>query len=110
MVEERRQSPRHAASLNAQIETETGRTTIAITQDVSAVGLLVLSHRALQVGKSVTIYVLAEGNQYVVNGTVVREEPAGQGELWQWRAAVAIDPQEADLEKILAAIESQPAS
>ena len=40
MVNDRREAPRLPASLHAQIETEAGRLTIAITQDLSATGLL----------------------------------------------------------------------
>jgi len=109
MVEERRQSPRRNATLHVQIETDAGRTTAAITQDLSEVGLLVLSHQALELGMGVTVYVLAESKQYVVSGKVVRQERADQVATWRYKAAVAIDPkQQPDLDKILAAIANAP--
>ncbi len=106
MVQDRRYSPRHTASLHAQIETENGRWTIAITQDMSATGLLVLSKQPIGIGGRVTIHVLVDGEQCAITGTVVREEPLAHGEASMWRSkeAVAIDPKQRDYAKILAAI------
>jgi hypothetical protein len=103
---ERRDAPRHLAALNAQIETDSGRFTIGLTHDVSATGLLVLSHQPLEPGLRLTIYVLVAGQQFVVRGRVVRQEPLGKNEAQMWRskAAIAVDAQEPDLAKILAAI------
>ena len=80
---------------------------IAITQDLSATGLLVLSHQAIGIGRRVTIHVLVDGNQYQITGKIVREEPLAHSEasLWRSKEAVAIDKkQQPDLVKILAAI------
>ena len=106
MSTERRDSPRHLAALNAQIETDSGRFTIGLTHDVSATGLLVLSHQPLEPGLRLTIYVLVAGQQYVVRGRVVRQEPLASGEakMWRTKAAIAVDPHEPDLAKILAAV------
>lgn len=107
---ERRYSPRHPASLHAQIETASGRFTIALTQDVSTTGLLVHSHQ--QIEGRVTIYVLLDGVQYMMAGTVVRQEPLAHGEtsLWRAKAAVAIDPAEPDAARIAAALVAREAS
>ena len=106
---DRRDSPRLNASLNAQIETDTGRMTIALTQDVSATGVAVLSHQALEIGRRVTIHVLLGGDQYVVNGKVVREEPLADSEkLWRSKAAVSIEGSDSDAAKILALIAGSP--
>jgi len=109
MIEDRRHSPRHHAALPAQIETEAGRYTIAITQDVSATGLLVLSHRPLDVGSGVTLHVLIDGVQHEVTGKVVRQEPlaAGEAALWSSKAAVVIDEAGGDSATILSAVTSR---
>lgn len=106
MVEDRRESPRHVATLPAQIETDAGRFTIAITKDVSESGLLVMSHQALDVGTGVTIYLSVGGAQYVVTGKVVRQESLVHDEsaMWRSRAAVAVDTTDSDLAKIFAAV------
>jgi hypothetical protein len=108
MTEDRRQSPRHHAAVPAQIETDAGRYTIAITQDVSATGLLVLSHRPLDVGSGVTLHVLIDGVQHEVTGKVVRQEPlaAGESALWGCKAAVVIDEAEGAFKTILSAVTS----
>lgn len=108
MGQERRESPRHVAALPAQIETDSGRYTIAVTQDVSASGLLVLSHQKLDVGSGVTVYVAVDGVQHVVSGKVVREEPLSHEDAAMWRAksAVAVDANDPELPKVVAAIRS----
>lgn len=109
MTYDRRDAPRTPALLHAQIETDSGRSTIAVTQDVSATGLLVLSHQAIGLGRHVTIHVLVDGNQYEVSGKVVRVEELAHGEasIWRSKEAVSIDKkQQPDLAKILAAIGS----
>lgn len=105
MVEDRRVAPRQPVSLHAQLETDNGRSAAAITQDVSATGLLVLSQRPLAVGQGVTLYVLVDGDQHVLTGKVVRHEPLGAGEaaMWQSKAAVAIEAGDAELAAIVAA-------
>lgn len=106
MAENRRASPRHVATLPAQIETDAGRFTIAITKDVSESGLLVMSHQALEVGTGVTIYLSHGGAQYVVTGKVVRLEPLAHEDSAMWRssAAVAVDTDNSDVAKIFAAV------
>ena len=106
MVQERRDSTRHRASLPAQIETEAGRYTIALTHDVSATGLLVLSHQPLEVGTGVTLHVAVEGVQYAVHGKVVRQEPLAHEDaaMWRSKSAVAVEANDRDLATIFAAI------
>lgn len=107
-MKERRESPRHAASLPAQIITDAGRATIAITCDVSATGLLALSRRVMAVGETVEISVLFNETQHVFTATVIRQDPLASGEntLWQYKVALAIDRQNPVLAKILAALEA----
>jgi hypothetical protein len=106
MIEDRRTSTRHPVSLHAQIETDAGRSTIAVTQDVSAGGLLVLSHQLLEVDQGVTLHVLLDKVQHEVSGKVVRQEPLAHGEssLWRTKVAVAIDTSDPQLAKIIAAL------
>src|ERR1041384_1352021 len=51
MVEDRRAAPRQEAYVTAALETSQGRSTIAITHDVSAQGLLILTRLELAVGE-----------------------------------------------------------
>lgn len=106
MSQERREATRHAASLPAQIETDSGRYTVAVTRDVSATGLLVHSHHPLEVGSSVTVYVAVAGEQYAVTGKVVRGEPLAHEDMAMWRAksAVVLDADNPELAGFVAAI------
>jgi len=93
------------ATLPAQIETDEGRFTAALTNDVSESGLLVMSHQPLGVGTGVTIYVSLGGVQYVVTGKVVRQESLTHeaAAMWRSRSAVAVDS-DSDLGMIFAAV------
>lgn len=106
MGDERRESPRHEATLPAQIETDAGRFTAALTKDVSESGLLVMSHQTLDVGTGVTIHLRFGGAQYVVTGKVVRQESMTTEEaaMWRSRSAVAVDTTDSDLGMIFAAL------
>lgn len=106
MNEDRRDSPRRFATLPAQIETDAGRVTIAVTQDVSATGLQVLSEKPLAVGTAVTLYLLLDSVQYEISGKIVRQEELALDErtMWRWRAGVAVDSSDADLATVFAAI------
>lgn len=106
MVEDRRESPRQVAALPAQIETDAGRFTIAVTKDVSERGLLVMSHQPLAVGTGVTIHLNVGGTQYVVTGKVVRQETLANeaAAMWRSRSAVAVDTTDSDIAAIFAAV------
>jgi len=103
MGEERRESSRREATLPAQIETDEGSVTVALTKDVSESGLLVLSRQALTVGTGVTIHLRFGGAQYVVTGKVVRHETLTHDQ-WRSRSAVAVDTTDSDLGMIFAAL------
>ena len=79
---------------------------IAVTQDVGASGLLVLSQRALVAGQSLTLYLLFGGVQHVLTGKILRQEPLAHDErsLWRSKAALVFDDGNPDLAKILAAL------
>ncbi|HSI98150.1 MAG TPA: PilZ domain-containing protein [Gaiellaceae bacterium] len=104
--DERRASPRHAAHLAGELESAQGNSAIAITRDVSAGGLAVFTRLSLQVGASVKLLVLWNDEQVILHGTVLRQESLEPGEstLWRTRAAIAIDPKDPGLAKIVAAL------
>jgi hypothetical protein len=100
MSEERRSSVRHVAYLAAQIEADHGDTTIAITRDVGAAGLLVYTRIALAIGQQVKLEVAYEKDRTLhLSGKVVRQEPLSPEEssLWFTKVAIAVDGGEAVL-------------
>lgn len=105
MTDERRASPRHAASLAGELETAQGKSAIAITRDVSAGGLAMFTRMRLEVGTPVKLLVLWNDEKVVLAGTVLREEPLDPQEstLWRSRVAISIDPQDPGFAKIVAA-------
>ena len=111
MTDERRASPRHAASLAGELETPQGKSAIAITRDVSASGLLVFTRLRLDAGMPVKLLVLWKDEQLTLHGTVLREQALDPNEstLWRSKVAIKIDPADAGLAKIFAALaEEQP--
>jgi hypothetical protein len=103
---ERRGSTRHTAHLPGELESEQGNSTIAITRDVSAGGLLVLTRLRLSVGTPVKLLVLWREEQLVVHGKVLREEVVEPDEstLWRSRVAIGVPPDDPSLAKIFAAL------
>jgi hypothetical protein len=111
VTDERRASPRHAASLAGELETPQGKSAIAITRDVSAAGLLVFTRLRLDAGMPVKLLVLWKDEQLTLHGTVLREQALDPNEstLWRSKVAIKIDPADAGLAKIFAALaEEQP--
>ncbi len=106
MSDERRASPRHAASLAGELETAEGKSAIAITRDVSAGGLAMFTRMRLKVGTPVKLLVLWNDEQVILTGTVIREEALDPHEstLWRSRVAIAIDPQDPSFAKIFGAL------
>jgi hypothetical protein len=106
VTDERRASPRHTAHLAGELETAQGKSAIAITKDVSAGGLLVFTRLRLPVGTSVKLLVLWRDEQVVLSGSVLREEAVTPDEstLWRSRVAIAIEPSDPGLAKIVAAL------
>jgi len=93
MSEERRTAPRYAASLPGELDSREGRTSIAITRDVSSSGLLVLSRTEVAVGTSVSLKVAFRGTDLTLTGKVVRHEEVSPEEssLWLYKVAVVLD-------------------
>ncbi len=90
MSDERRGSVRYSVYFAGELETGEGKSSIAITRDVSANGLLLLSRRVLQVGDTVSLQVLWDGEQVTLRGKVVRQAPLAPGESDLWRTKVAL--------------------
>ena len=105
MPHERRHAPRVEASFAGEIETQEGRHTIAITRDVSADGLLLLTR--LQdpvVGATFKLRVMVGDEERKVTCTVVRHEELSVDEstLWLNKVAVKLDGHDAAIDALLA--------
>jgi len=94
VTEERRGSPRITAYYAGELETAEGRHGIAITRDVSAAGLLVLSRRTHAIGDTVSLSVICDGETIALKGKVVRlqELEPGESELYRCKVALSVDP------------------
>ncbi len=93
MTDERRLSPRITAYYAGEMETAEGRHGIAITRDISAGGLLVLSRRSHAVGDTVSMSVICDGETIALRGKVVRLQDLepGESELYRCKVALAMD-------------------
>lgn len=109
-MEDRRASPRHEAYISAALETSKGRTTIAITRDISTTGLLVLTRATLDVGESVRLTAALGDSHHALSGKVVRIEPLEPHELWRYKVAITVDDSDPALAAFHAALAAQPRS
>jgi len=107
MTEERRTSPRHEASIAGEIELATGKSSIAITRDVSAVGLLVFSRREHAIGDAIKIRLLRGETLREIAARVVRQERLTPHEstLWRTKVGVVVDDPDA-FAKIIAELDA----
>lgn len=103
-VEDRRAAPRQEAYVSAALESPAGRTTIAITRDISARGLLLLTRAALDVGQVVKLTVPLGDAQETLSGTVVRTEPLDDHELWRHKVAITFAEADPVLARLHAAL------
>jgi hypothetical protein len=111
MSEERRGAPRVTAYVAAEIDTQEGRQAIAITRDVSAGGILVLTRLELAIGQVVKLKVAFGGrDDRILTGKVVRQEVLEPGEstLWHTKVALSVDPGDPVHAELLQALEEQP--
>jgi hypothetical protein len=108
MAEDRRAAPRHEAYVSAALETSQGRSTIAITRDISAQGLLILTRIGLAVGDVVKLTVALAGAKHTLSGKVVRVEPMEPHELWRHKVALVADSADPVLAQIHATL-AEPA-
>jgi hypothetical protein len=90
-MEDRRASPRHEAYVSAALETSQGQSTIAITRDISAGGLLILTRLPLEIGEAVKLTAALGESQHTLSGKVVRQEGLEPHELWRYKAALSVD-------------------
>jgi hypothetical protein len=98
MTDERRSAPRVIAYLAGEIETSGGKTSVAITRDVAANGLLLLSRSQFAIGDGVSLTILSgsggEARRVQVRGKVVRQDKLepGESDLWRTKVALAVEP------------------
>jgi len=94
VTDERREHPRHPASLVGEIETSEGRAEIAITRDVSASGLQIFTRTPLEIGAPVSLKVAFRQSVVMLEGKVLRREdvPPSVSSLWLYKVALAITP------------------
>jgi hypothetical protein len=107
MAEDRRAAPRQEAYVSAALETSQGRSTIAITRDISSTGLLILTRVDLVVGEVIKLTVALGGAQHTLSGKVVRREPLAEPhELWRHKVALALDGADPVLAQLQATLAS----
>jgi hypothetical protein len=108
-VEDRRAAPRQEAYISAALETSGGKTTIAITRDISARGLLLLTRLPLEVGEIVKLTAAVGDEQHALSGKVVRVEPLEVHELWRHKAAITVEEDDLALAALHAALAAEHA-
>lgn len=110
MTDERRGSPRLAASLAGEIETPEGKSSIAISRDVSPGGLMIFSRSRLAPGTRLKMKVVFQGETQELEGDVLRCEDLelGSSTLWRTRIAIAVQPNHPVLGQIYAALAAEP--
>ena len=107
MTDERRGSPRHAASIAGELETAEGDTAIAITRDVGANGLLLFT-RLRECEGTVKLKVVHKDETLVLTGRVVRMEPVEDSALWRTKVAIAIDGDDSVISRLFRAVTETP--
>jgi len=108
--DERRGSPRVAASLAGELETPEGKTSIAISRDISSGGLLIFARTRQPAGATLSLTVVFQGEQVTFEGTVLRceELEPGSSTLWRTQIALAVDEKNEVLGRIYAALAAAP--
>lgn len=104
LVEDRRAVPRKEAYISAALETSKGRSTIAITRDISTKGLLILTRLPLEVGEVIKLTAALGDAQHSLSGKVVRVEGMEVHELWRYRAAITVDDTDPAFQQLHAAL------
>lgn len=110
MTDERRGSPRIPASLAGEIETPEGKSSIAISRDVSSGGLMIFARKRLEAGTPLKMTVVYNGEQLKLTGNVLRceELEMGSSTIWRTRVAVGVDPNDEVIARLYAAIAAAP--
>jgi hypothetical protein len=107
-VEERRATPRQEAYVPAVLETAQGRSTTALTRDISATGLLILTRLDLVVGELVRLTVALDGVEHTLACKVVRLEQLESHELWRHKVALVVDGADPVLVQLQATLQRAP--
>ena len=104
MSDERRTFPRYPASLAAEVETDAGSVEVAITRDLNATRLALLTRLDVVLGSLVKVTVLLDGEPVVIRGTCVREEVLApeQRTIWRTKVVIAVDDANPSYAKLLA--------
>lgn len=110
MTDERRGSPRLEAHLAGEIETPEGKSSIAISRDVAAGGLLLFARSRLAAGTQVKLRMMFKGAPLELTCSVLRceELDPGASTLWRTRIAVSVEPG-SPLSDVYAALASESA-
>jgi hypothetical protein len=99
--------PRREAYISAALQTSKGRSTIAITRDISTKGLLILTRLPLDVGEVIKLTAALGDTQHTLSGKVVRIEGMEIHELWRYKAAIAVDDADPAFKQLHAALAEQ---
>jgi hypothetical protein len=93
-------------TLAGEIETSEGTSAIAISRDIAAGGLLVLTRIQPAVGSQVKLTVVYQGEQLKLDGTVLREEELDPelSTLWRTKLAIAVDRDDPVMAELVAAL------
>jgi hypothetical protein len=108
MAEDRRAAPRQEAYVSAALETSQGRSTIAITRDISSMGLLILTRIEVAIGEVIKLTVALGGSQHTLSGKVVRVEAMEPHELWRYKVALTVEAADPVLAQLQATL-TEPA-
>jgi hypothetical protein len=103
MADERRRAPRFALWFPMQIARD-GEVILAISRDVSEVGVLLVAAAAPSLGAKVTLTMQLPGDAArTIDGTIVRVDPntADLEGLWRHRVAVELSERVDGLEPLL---------
>jgi hypothetical protein len=103
VTDERRGSPRLAASIAGELEINGGTAAIAITRDIGANGLLVFT-RLREASGPVKLTVVYKEEKLVLTGRVVRIETVEDSQLWRNKVAIAIDGDQSAISKLFSAL------
>jgi hypothetical protein len=103
VTDERRASARFSASLAGELESEQGKSAIAITRDVSSGGLAIFT-RLRECSGAVKLRVVHAGEEMILAGTVLRVEVVEDSAIWRTKVAIGIDSSDPVLAKLFAAL------
>lgn len=95
--------------MSAELETSQGRSTIAITRDISSTGLLILTRVDFAIGEVIKLTVTLDGARHTLPGKVVRVERLEPHELWRHKVALAVDAADPVLQRLHATL-TRPAT